>query len=782
MTCNVSRSSPVRGFVLGIWLLICSAFDDISVITAAESDPYEVPSLRCVYEDTQSWHWWYGVRFTDPALRNGTRCSYRCPFDAECRLGEKGVTVHHATDGGVFMREFHYPPLTKSLRFADGMLQTLNNDAFAELAGSVNLTCLHFNDMMLERLEPGAFSGLEELQGLDLSHNKLIKISSVMFEGLADLVILELSDNTINSIATYAFERLIQLRGLFLSGNHLSVIKSEMFEGLIRLLSLNLDNNTLNEISPVVFDRLSGSLEYLNLANNSLQYISADILQGLKRLERLFLNNNALKEIPLGAFEGLMNLFGLVLSNNHIIYLHVLTFQNQTRLEWLDLSHNRIRFLPDGLFQNLVVLNNLNLAGNRLSKLDSSNLFQKCIILKTLNLTQNDLMWITKDVFNDLNSSANVIVDYYATCCFVTSANCKYGLPGSEYLTCGRLLQYSFLRVGIWTVGLATLLGNIVVLYSRCRRNQQSNKVQLLLITNLSIADLFMGVYLMTLLSVDLYFKEYFPSHSESWRKSILCRTAGAVSILSSEVSVFLITLISIDRFLGIKYPFSRYRLCTKSARLVACTLWLLAFVISLTSFILGGTDSDIYPISEICVGLPISRNNFYETQVTSFRPSSTFSDTIETTEHGLIGSKVGMYFSIAIFTGLNLICFLIVGSCYLLIFIGVRQSAKRSARSIDSKEEIRMAMKMSLIVLTDFCCWVPLALLSILVQSGAVTVNPVSYAWIATFIVPLNSAINPFLYTLATKTSEYLSKMRRVERDIPDEPDEELNFKKISY
>ena len=61
------------------------------------------------------------------------------------------------------------------------------------------------------------------------------------------------------------------------------------------------------------------------------------------------------------------------------------------------------------------------------------------------------------------------------------------------------------------------------------------------------------------------------------------------------------------------------------------------------------------------------------------------------------------------------------------------------------------MAIKMGLIVLTDMMCWLPIIILSILVQTGRHTVTPHTYTWIVTFVLPINSAINPFLYTLAT-------------------------------
>ena len=69
------------------------------------------------------------------------------------------------------------------------------------------------------------------------------------------------------------------------------------------------------------------------------------------------------------------------------------------------------------------------------------------------------------------------------------------------------------------------------------------------------------------------------------------------------------------------------------------------------------------------------------------------------------------------------------------------------------------MAIKMGLIVLTDMMCWLPIIILSILVQTGRQTVSPYVYTWIVTVVLPINSAINPFLYTLATVIFDVIQK-----------------------
>jgi len=55
-------------------------------------------------------------------------------------------------------------------------------------------------------------------------------------------------------------------------------------------------------------------------------------------------------------------------------------------------------------------------------------------------------------------------------------------------------------------------------------------------------------------------------------------------------------------------------------------------------------------------------------------------------------------------------------------------------------------------VVMTDFCCWMPVIVIGILSLAGSFT-DPTGkvYAWIAVFVLPINSSINPILYTFST-------------------------------
>ncbi|XP_072035566.1 relaxin receptor 2-like [Amphiura filiformis] len=299
------------------------------------------------------------------------------------------------------------------------------------------------------------------------------------------------------------------------------------------------------------------------------------------------------------------------------------------------------------------------------------------------------------------------------------------------------------------------------------------------------------------LAGADAYYNEYFPSFSDQWRSGPICKIAGALSILSSEVSVFVITFITFDRFQGITDPFGEHRLRPTSTRICLAAIWVVGIMLSVIPIVLSGKYSDVYEISEVCVGVPIVRRPVAVKNTHSVKfvhqayqvlsadlnlayfggdeslPStySYFSYQIEYIATGLAGSRdveywfyelssiatsqLAAYFSIIVFIGINMTCFIVVAALYIKIFMSARATSKKAGRDTNLMHEIRMGMKMSVLVLTDFLCWVPLLMVCILVQSKVVIVDPSLYAWTVAFILPINSAINPFLYTLASIIEE---------------------------
>ena len=652
--------------------------------------------------------------------------------------------------------------------------------------------------------ETSGINGLSSLHLLRLKSNRISMLQKKQFEGVSSLSSLHLSDNNINNMHFQSFQGLIFLTSLFLDNNNIIKLHVNLFDGLVNLNTLNLESNRLVRIEPWQFKGLGSIthmylaqneietlsphcfgnltyLSYLGLGSNNVQYTPHYLFVGHNNLWHINLANNALLELPPDLFGEESPLLTFILRNNHIQTLHSKVFEKLQFLRHLDLnnnnlaklsptvflmnrmlsslflSKNRISSLPGGIFQNLYNLEILDLSENVINQLNSRHIFKNStehFKLTYFDLRKNTLYSVNNNSFQGFgleNQSTEILVDNEATCCFIHTASCNATIPRSQFLTCGRLLPNQIQRVTMWILSIFAIISNLAVLIFRLSRKQESNKVQTMFISNLSLSDLFMGIYMVIIVVADLFYRDYFPS--EAWRASITCKVAGTLSVLSSEASVFFITLISIDRLMGIKYTFSKFRIGTKSARRLGLIVWVFSFTLAVISTIISGINPDVYDVSEVCTGLPLSRSNIFENWYTPYELGIVINEgdsTFNITLQRVVDSKPGMYYGIAVFLVLNALSFLVVIFCYCVIFVTVIQTAKKAGRSTTQKEELKMAIKMGVIVMTDVACWMPIIILSILVQSGRQVVTPDVYTWIVTFVLPINSAINPFLYTLA--------------------------------
>lgn len=118
-----------------------------------------------------------------------------------------------------------------------------------------------------------------------------------------------------------------------------------------------------------------------------------------------------------------------------------------------------------------------------------------------------------------------------------------------------------------------------------------------------------------------------------------------------------------------------------------------------------------------------------------------------------------GWEYSVGVFIALNLAAFLFIMVAYIAIVVTVSKSQRRvkahgesevSSNSI--KRESALARRVFAIILSDFSCWVPVIILSILALTGQFhDEQGFVYVWFAVFVLPVNSSVNPVLYTFST-------------------------------
>ncbi|XP_045163798.1 G-protein coupled receptor GRL101-like [Mercenaria mercenaria] len=206
------------------------------------------------------------------------------------------------------------------------------------------------------------------------------------------------------------------------------------------------------------------------------------------------------------------------------------------------------------------------------------------------------------------------------------------------------------------------------------------------------------------------------------WRGSFLCNLAGVLSTISSEASVLFLCLITLDRLLVIKYPFGSKVFTTKKSVICVTIAWLFSsFIAILPVAYEGYFQNKFYSRSGVCIALPLTRE----------RPP-------------------GWVYSISVFVGLNFITFLLVAVGQWSIFFELQKASGMATTAQSSrKRDLKVARNLLLVVATDFMCWFPIGVMGVLALSG----HPISgdvYSWAAVFILPVNSAVNPILYTLS--------------------------------
>nr|KAG5694356.1 hypothetical protein BaRGS_002210 [Batillaria attramentaria] len=262
-----------------------------------------------------------------------------------------------------------------------------------------------------------------------------------------------------------------------------------------------------------------------------------------------------------------------------------------------------------------------------------------------------------------------------------------------------------------------SLTGNAgVLIYRLLSQGQKSSGAFTVLVSNLCASDLLMGVYMMMIGSADEYYRGVYVSKEAEWRGSAVCKVAGFLAFLSSEVSAFVICLVTLDRFVVLCFPLKKNVHMNVRSALTACAIaWGVGVMLAAVPLI---AQWEFYGQNGICLPLPITRREF-----------------------------PGKEYAYGVFIVLNFVLFLFIGVGQALIFRSIRRAGSQAGTK-RRQQEADIARRLFLVVLTDFLCWFPIGLMGLLAYRGTPIAGVVN-VWAAIFVLPLNSAINPFVYAL---------------------------------
>ncbi|XP_074662588.1 relaxin receptor 2-like [Tubulanus polymorphus] len=505
---------------------------------------------------------------------------------------------------------------------------------------------------------------------------------------------------------------------LILAANELSNFENCTFCSPNNLRELDLTGNGFSSLETGVFDGLS-SVKVLKLERNAMKEIKGSAFRHLHSLENLYLGCNELDSINVNVFRYLPSLRSLFLEENRIGHISDGAFTYQQQLRTLGLANNQLKTVRLRTFGNLRNLKNLNLWRNRISTIEAGA-FNDTISLTSLSLESNHINSLPNGLFNACQNLTHIYFDKFQLCLY--ARHVRVCMPKGDGISSHKhLLANVFLRVTVWIVAILSCLGNSVVLLGRFLLHE-NNKTHSLFIKNLAFADFLMGLYLFIIASYDVKYRQNYLYHEREWRLSWQCDVSGVISTLSCEVSVLILTVITLDRYVCVTHPFISNKRSLGLAYVIAAIIWLLSILLA------------VIPV----VKIPYFGESYYNTNGAC----------LPLHIHEPFGR--GWEYSAFVFIGINSLAFVFIVYAYAMMFYLIKKS-NISIRSTSVNHEASIARRFSFIIFSDATCWTPIIIIKILALSG-LHIDKNLHAWVAVFILPVNSALNPIIYTLTTK------------------------------
>ena len=445
----------------------------------------------------------------------------------------------------------------------------------------------------------------------------------------------------------------------------------------------------------------------------------------LPNLRHLDLSENELTHINMEYFVSIKNLRVLVLSGNPLssITNTVLQGPGTLMLETINLSGIIVDVFNGSAMAGCPNLKTFNISRSKLTTIDDEG-FKSTPLLENLDVSGSPLKDFPTDLLKHLAYLKVVHADNYKLCCEamlpedfnLDNCHAKQDLVAS----CEDLLKSNVYRAFLWIFALLSIVGNVGSFVARLYLS--NNGVGLgsfnIFVTNLSIADFFMGVYLAIVGVADQIYRGKYLWYGDQWEKSTVCKIAGFLSLMSSEVSAFIICLITLDRFLVLRFPLSSLHFSRSSALRACAVIWAIGIALATVPLLPMVSHWDFYSQTGICIPLPFTSSESFQ----------------------------GYHYSFSVMIILNFVLFLLIAVGQAIIYWSVRSNSISSSKKTGSRDAT-IARRLTTIVVSDFLCWFPIGLLGVLASTGTPIPGELNVA-VAVFVLPFNSALNPFLYT----------------------------------
>ncbi|KAI4469087.1 glycoprotein hormone receptor [Holotrichia oblita] len=276
---------------------------------------------------------------------------------------------------------------------------------------------------------------------------------------------------------------------------------------------------------------------------------------------------------------------------------------------------------------------------------------------------------------------------------------------------CEDIMGSYYLRISVWFVVVLAMLGNLAVIVVIVFSSGEVT-VSRFLICNLAFADFCMGLYLLLIASMDLHSVGTYFNSAFDWQYGLGCQMAGFLTMFASQLSIFTLTVVTVERWFAIAYAMY----LTRRIRLgLAAKIMLAGWIYSICMALIPLLGVSNYSSTSICLPMDVNR-------------------------------PIDKAYLISIIV-INGLAFALIVFCYAHIYFSLGYETRRCS----TKGEMTIAKKMALLVFTDFVCWAPIAFFSLTALAGYPLIGITRSKILLVFFYPLNSCANPYLYAIMT-------------------------------
>ncbi|XP_060765632.1 relaxin receptor 2a isoform X3 [Neoarius graeffei] len=446
---------------------------------------------------------------------------------------------------------------------------------------------------------------------------------------------------------------------------------------------------------------LSSNVTWLSLKSNDLRELPEDVFSKYPDLQRLFLQSNTIHTVSDRAFSGLFRLRKLFLSQNCITSLGPDVFKDLHKLQWLVLDDNPLRSISYDMFIGLKSLIFLSMVNTSLVQLSELSLCNFMPLLSWLDFAENHIEVLNYSTFSSCHEltvlslrdnkirtlSGNTFQSLGALAELDLSCNRIVDLPNNTFKNLKSLLKLN--------------ISHNPLIHIHTGHFDHLDQLESLGLEDIEIPDIQIKMFLpMGKLSY-IYFKDFhYCSYAPHVRK---CKpnTDGISSFEDLLANMIL-----------------------------RVSVWVMAFITCFGNLFVIGMRSCVHAenyLHAVCIKVLCCAD-----------------------------CLMGVYlFFLGVFDlkfrGLNLLAFLVIVFCYSSMFCSIYKTGMNTTdmRNRLSKD-VAVANRFFFIVFSDALCWIPIFLVkafSLLKMEIPGTIN----SWVVIFILPINSALNPILYTMTT-------------------------------